>query len=40
MEKVYLATVRRKCLTEENFDEFDESKVPRQNFPYRYFTFK
>ena len=32
-------TVRRKCLTGENFDEFDESKLHHQNFPYQYFTF-
>ena len=24
----------------ENFDEFDESKLHRQNFPYQYFTFQ
>ena len=24
----------------ENFDEFDESKLHRQNFSYRYFTFQ
>ena len=29
-----VATVWHKCLTGENFDEFDESKLPRQNFPY------
>ena len=23
-----------------NFDEFDESKLPRQNFPYQYFKFQ
>ena len=33
-------TVRRKCLTGENFDEFVVSKLPRQNFPYQYFTFQ
>ena len=30
-------TVRRKCFTGENFD---ESRLPRQNFPYQYFTFQ
>ena len=33
-------TVRRKCFTGENFDEFDELKLPHQNFPYQYFTFQ
>ena len=32
--------IQRKCLTGENFDKFDESKLPRQNFPYQYFTFQ
>ena len=36
----YIRTVRRKCLTGENFDEFNELKLPRQNFPYQYFTFQ
>ena len=34
------ATVWRKCLTGENFDEFDESKLHRQNFPYQYFAIE
>ena len=36
----YVHTVWHKCLTEENFDEFDESKLHRQNFPYQYFTIE
>ena len=34
------STVRRKCLTGENFDEFDKSKLHRQKFPYQYFAFQ
>ena len=30
----------RKCLTGENFDKFDESKLHCQNFPYQHFTFQ
>ena len=33
-------TIRRKCLTGQNFDEFDESKLHHQNFPHQYFTFQ
>ena len=33
-------TVWRKCLTGENFDKFNESKLHRQNFSYQYFTFQ
>ena len=29
-------TVWRKCLMGENFDEFDESRIHHQNFPYQY----
>ena len=33
-------TVWCKCLTGDNFDEFDKSKLHHQNFPYQYFTFQ
>ena len=33
-------TVQHKCLTGESFDEFDESKLHHQNFPYQCFTFQ
>ena len=31
-------TVWHRCLTEENFDEFDKSKLHHQNFPSQYFA--
>ena len=37
---MHTVTVWRKCLTGENFDEFDESKLHRKNFPYQYYTFQ
>ena len=30
--------VWRKCFKGENYDEFDESKLHRQNFPFQYFA--
>ena len=35
-----VCTVWRKCLTGRNFDEFDKSKLHRQNYPYQYFTIQ
>ena len=34
------ATVWRKCLTGKYFEEFDKSKLYRQNFPYQYSAFE
>ena len=38
LDKYDTYTVWHKCVTAENFVEFDESKLYRQNFPSQYFA--